>query len=318
MRKTKLQLILGGRMSSIVVQKKESQEIEIRSMSEEKVARLRRQFCGDLTDDEFATYRDVVQITQLNPFMRQIYAVKRKGKMCIQVGIDGYRLIADRTGAYAGSDDPIFSNEDEPYKATVTIYKMIQGQRCPFTASARWTEYYPGYGKESFMWDKMPATMLGKVAEALALRKGFPAELSGIYTEDEMAQAEGTTPEANPRQVQHDPIVIKPAPFQMTQEQRSLLYEAMRVNGYSTSDLTAFTARFKGGVPNSLAEYRATLIAMSQTKPKFSDDCAKEFMQEMQTQAMDEAVNAMDMDTIDRESQRIHDIQSQRFSSYRT
>jgi hypothetical protein len=108
--------------------------------------------------------------------------------MTVQVGIDGFRLVADRTGAYAGNDDPVYDDESKPQKATVAVYKIVGGMRCPFTATARWSQYYPG-DKQGFMWNKMPHLMLGKCAEALALRKAFPAELSGLYTDDEMAQA---------------------------------------------------------------------------------------------------------------------------------
>ena len=136
--------------------------------------------------------------SNLNPFKRQVYIVPRKKKKSdgtfettytIQTGIDGYRAIASRTGTYAGSDDAILDDEKKLTKATVTVYRMVAGQRCPFTASARWKEYYPGE-KLGFLWDSKPAIMLSKCAESLALRKGFPEELSGIYIDEEMQQAD--------------------------------------------------------------------------------------------------------------------------------
>lgn len=148
----------------------------------------------------------VAKRTGLDPLTKQIYAVFRwdftQGKevMAIQTGIDGMRLIAQRTGEYAGQDEVVFTPEDEsekyPTKATVTVYKLLNGTRVPFTATARWREYAPytkdkngGNPKLGAMWEKMPYTMLGKCAEALALRKGFPNELSGVYSDEEMQQA---------------------------------------------------------------------------------------------------------------------------------
>ncbi len=137
----------------------------------------------------FDLFVQVCNRTGLDPFAKQIYFIQRGGKWSWQTSIDGYRLIADRTGDYAGSDDPIFVEENsKPVAATVTVYKMVGGQRCPFSATARWSEYYPGE-KSGQMWHKMPYLMLGKCAEALALRKAFPAELSGLYTREEMDQA---------------------------------------------------------------------------------------------------------------------------------
>lgn len=167
----------------------------VQEWSRERVELLKRTICKGATDDEFQIFIEVAKRTGLNPFARQVHAVKRFNKktgrdeMSIQTGIDGYRLIADRTGKYAGSDDPTFDNEKEPNRATVTVYKMVEGQRCPFTATARWDEYYPG-DAQGFMWKKMPCVMLSKCAEALALRKAFPAELSGLYTNEEMEQAD--------------------------------------------------------------------------------------------------------------------------------
>lgn len=113
--------------------------------------------------------------------------------MTIQTGIDGYRLIADRTGLYAGNDDAIYEGKDDshPIKATVTVRKIVHGEARAFTASARWSEYAQSFnGKPADMWKKFPYLMLAKCAEALALRKAFPQELSGLYTHEEMQQAD--------------------------------------------------------------------------------------------------------------------------------
>ena len=163
----------------------------------DKADLFRRQHCNGWSDDQFAEFMHAVERFRLDPMARQIHGVirhdkKRGSVLAIQTGIDGYRLIADRTNALAGNDDAVFigGHERPPSMATVTVYKMVANTRCPFTASARWDEYYPGDG-QGYMWKKMPHVMLGKCAEALALRKAFPAELSGLYTDEEMHQADG-------------------------------------------------------------------------------------------------------------------------------
>lgn len=142
------------------------------------------------TDDELKLFLYVAQKTKLDPLTKQIHFVKRSGQITIQTAIDGYRAIAERSGALAGIEDAVFDDETQPKpkKATVTVYKMVEGQRVGFTASARWSEYAPT-GAQAFMWNKMPYLMLAKCAEALALRKAFPNDLSGIYTNEEMSQA---------------------------------------------------------------------------------------------------------------------------------
>lgn len=149
-------------------------------------------------DDDMLLFMYVAKRTGLDPLTKQIYAIYRwdsrqgKEKMTIQASIDGMRLVAQRTKGYAGQDDVIFDDESKTYpgKATVSVYKIMYGQRVPFTASARWGEYVQtdSKGMPMIMWKKMPYLMLGKCAEALALRKAFPNELSGIYAPEEMAQ----------------------------------------------------------------------------------------------------------------------------------
>ncbi|MBA2707561.1 MAG: phage recombination protein Bet [Gemmatimonadaceae bacterium] len=141
----------------------------------------------------------------LDPFAKQTYLIKRGSSWVQQTSIDGYRLIADRTGSYAGSDEPVYVEEDgRLISATVTVYKIVQGIRCPFTATARWSEYKVEYnGKLSDFWQRMPYLMLAKCAESLALRKAFPQELSGLYTKEEMGQAEAVDTETG-EIVEHD------------------------------------------------------------------------------------------------------------------
>jgi len=151
------------------------------------------------SDNELKLFLYQCSRTGLDPLSRQIHFIKRGGKATIQTGIDGFRAIAERTGKYAGNDDYLFNNDmsmfdmlkakmEHPITATATVYKIVGGVKVSFSATAIWDAYCPK-GGESFMWKKMPYLMLGKCAEALALRKAFPNDLSGVYTEDEMQQA---------------------------------------------------------------------------------------------------------------------------------
>lgn len=184
-----------------------STELAIHSIDNEKLALIKQTVAKGATDLELDLFLHACKRTGLDPLMKQIYAIKRwsaadnRDVMSFQTGIDGYRLIADRTGKYAGSDEPSFmvSADGLPEVASVTVTKMVDGVPCKFSASARWLEYVQRnrQGQPTSMWQKMPFLMLGKCAEALALRKAFPAELSGVYTHEEMMQAD-TDPQANP------------------------------------------------------------------------------------------------------------------------
>lgn len=161
----------------------------MQEMGNDKLELIKKTVAKGATDLELELFLHACKRTGLDPLMKQIYCIKRGDKMAMQTGIDGYRLIADRTGKYAGSDEPAYVLADDgwPDVASVTVTKMVDGVPCKFSASARWKEYCQ---ESSPMWKKMPFLMLGKCAEALALRKAFPAELSGVYTHEEMGQAD--------------------------------------------------------------------------------------------------------------------------------
>jgi phage recombination protein Bet len=145
------------------------------------------------SNDELRLFAYACQRTGLDPFSKQIYAIKRGGKMTIQAGIDGLRSIAERTGQLDGSetlwcgDDGVWTDvwlgSKPPAAAKTTIWRKGAGH--PFTGVARFADYNAGQG----LWTKMGTTMIAKCSEALALRKAFPADLSGVYSTDEMDQA---------------------------------------------------------------------------------------------------------------------------------
>lgn len=159
-----------------------------------KIDLIKNTVCRGATNDDLQIFLLVCQRTGLDPFMKQIYSIPRGGQRTIQTSIDGLRLIAERTGKYSPGKESIYTYDDKKNLVSSTSYvkKMTKdGTWHDISATAIYSEYNPG-GKNTF-WSKMPHIMLAKCAEALALRKAFPAEMSGIYTKEEMDQAEPIT-----------------------------------------------------------------------------------------------------------------------------
>lgn len=150
------------------------------------------------SNDELMLFLHLAQRSGLDPFSRQIYLIERRanidGKWTTtrqpQTGIDGLRLIADRTERYAPGREPTYAYDPDGrlLKATAYVKKWVRGEWHEVAASAHYDEYVQtkNDGSVTKMWADKPHIMLAKCAEALALRRAFPAEMSGLYTSDEV------------------------------------------------------------------------------------------------------------------------------------
>lgn len=188
-----------------VVPAAETTTTQMMTWSREQLDLLKRTIVpGGISDDEFELFVHVCRHRNLDPFARQIYAVRRDNRVIHQTSIDGFRLIAQRTGEYQGQDGPYWCgadgvwrdawlSEDPPAAARVGVLR--KGFAGMLYAVARWTSYSQ---KNSPTWRSMPDVMLAKCAEALALRRAFPEELSGLYGAEEMDQADREAAPARP------------------------------------------------------------------------------------------------------------------------
>jgi phage recombination protein Bet len=219
--------------------------------TKEQIQLIKDLVAPDATENELKMFIYQAKKTGLDPLAKQIYCVHRKSgntkKMTIQTSIDGFRVVAERSGNYGGQDEPIFgdlidfeynegyweNNQKKFRKKTikvpefvkVAVYKFRGDVRyCAAVGVAYWSEYYPGDQNGSF-WQDMPRVMLSKVAEAIALRKAFPQDLSGLYIHEEMEKGRSDSGETTPAQ---------PPKFEYTIEKQSYLQQLLETSTFQS------------------------------------------------------------------------------------
>lgn len=183
-------------------------EHEVTQFTPDQERIIKQTIAPGLADDELQIFLHNCIRTKLDPIAKQIYAIKRNGRMCIQTGIDGFRLIAERTGKYApGRDTEFIYNDGNLLGAKVYVKKMTpDGTWHDISAVALLSEYRGN----TPIWSTMPHVMIEKCAEARALRRAFPADLSGIYSAEEMDQEDDAQVSQSAAPIEAAPIEVAP------------------------------------------------------------------------------------------------------------
>lgn len=198
-----------------------SEQTDPFDFSPEFEAALREKYKGPASDSDWRIFLDMCKRRKLIPGS-QVHLTTRAAKEYSEdlhtsvfvrkatfiTSIDAFRLIAQRTGDYAGQRQPVYVYLENDAPTILSKYplpgKQLYGVEVsvlrktfqePLTAFARFEAYVSTYRKNNVdevspMWARRGPEQCAKCAEALALRQAFPEDLSGLYTDDEMAHVQ--------------------------------------------------------------------------------------------------------------------------------
>jgi len=180
--------------------------------SQESVVEIKKIYGPTLTDQEFSIFMNIGKATNLNPFLREIWAVKYDSKSAasIFIGRDGYRKVAQANPEYdyhvveSVYENDQFSRENDEVKHSYSLTNRgaLVGAYCsvkrknsskPCFVFVKLQEYNTGKS----VWGQKPETMIKKVAEAQGLRMAFQSLFAGTYDESENWKEKSITVEPN-------------------------------------------------------------------------------------------------------------------------
>ena len=284
--------------------------------SRERIDLIKRTVAKDCDDLELELFITTCKRVGLDPIARQIYAVSRwdgraqRNVMSIQTSIDGFRLIAERTGHYAGQLGPewcgkdgqwrdVWLASDPPAAARVAVVRNDWTE--PLWAVARYDSYVQTTkdGKPNTMWRRMPDLMIAKCAESLALRRAFPQELSGLYTSDEMGQASSEITEVSDNEPRRALNVNGPE-TPMTPNQKRYIYNLGRDCGMDHDAIKAKVNAMFQKHPDSMTKDEASAVIEALQSMQTENDLAG-FEQPSNEVAKPEVSESTSTDPVDRD-----------------
>lgn len=226
---------------------------------------VKKYFCDLATDKEAMVFLQLCKSQNLNPWRREAYLIKYDSSKPAQtvVGKDlftkramqhpkfkGFRAgvilrrkedIIEQEGAFTLQGDALLGGWCEVF---------LEGYSNPIKTTVSMSEYNKGQSS----WNKIPATMIRKVALVQALREAFPDQLGGLYDESEMGVELADT-QKNKNQI----IEVKaeeasqPLPVPQTPEVRCKnAFERFKL---SEDQIKILTKRFEGNWSKLLEEF---------------------------------------------------------------
>ena len=268
----------------------------------EQVELIKSQIAVGATDGELKLFLYVCGRRGLDPLTKQIYAIKRRqfnpetrqyeDRLTIQTAIDGYRLVAYRTGKYAGRRGPYWTADGKEWQDVWLSSDPPKASKCGVLAvgdtEPTWhVVTYDAYcqktkeGQPIQRWKIDPAGMLGKCAEAGALRVRFPEELSGLHTDEEMGRAEGEiatnpTPPANPQEQKDFWLAVHPLMPKEVQDSPDVRIKAVNKVNEIGRGLFYSEWNWKLGTADELGTVLAEIKTMAEEPPALSDPAKSE------------------------------------------
>ena len=174
----------------------ESRNKELISFTQKEVETIKRTVANDANTDELRMFLHIAKTYGLDPFNKEIFFWKIKGKPTIMTSRDGYLKIADRHEEYNGLvSDVVRENDKFRRKAQgidheygtnrgdiIGAYALVyrKDREYPIYVFSPFQEYFAG----TRVWSQYPSAMILKVAESMALKRAFT--VSGLVTAEEM------------------------------------------------------------------------------------------------------------------------------------